>query len=92
MKHTTEWPPVKHRLPSLAVLEEQSQPGGVPRQTSLFPAEVRDQSKAGRINRLLEIPGVTTADTLTGGMRSSSLENGRLLTVVYGFASARRSG
>lgn len=48
-------------LPSLAVLERLSKPGGGPAvQAELFP-ERPDNSRAGRLARLLALPGVTTA-------------------------------
>ena len=58
------WPPAEYQLPDIGTLEALSQPGGVKRQTSLFPVAVRDQTKVAQIARLTEIPGVARADTL----------------------------
>ena len=53
--------PAEYQLPSLAVLEELSQPGGVVRQQELFQPEPLNNSKAGRLARLLAVPGVMRA-------------------------------
>jgi hypothetical protein len=56
------WPPAALSLPSLEALEALSRPGGGPVvQGALFPV-VPDESREGRLRRLLALPGRTGAD------------------------------
>lgn len=57
---SVKWPPAEYALPDSIEEIEAGRPG---KQRSLFD-NARDQSKAGRLARLLEIEGVRTADTM----------------------------
>lgn len=60
-----DWRPAWAMLPALATLERLSQPGGVPVQQRLFDDALPDDTRQGRLVRLLAgVPGVVTADRL----------------------------
>ena len=66
------WPRPEYLLPDLATLERLSKPGGGPKvQAELFPAS-RDNSKAGRVARLLNVSGVVLPSNLAAELTAWS--------------------
>jgi hypothetical protein len=70
-----EWRPAWAMLPDLDTLERLSRPGGGQRQRELFPQQ-RDETREGRIARLLDLPGVVTADRLATPEKQHSRQHG----------------
>jgi len=65
-KATGEWRPTWAMLPCPEALERLSQPGGVPVQQRLWADALPDDTRQGRLARLLVgVPGVVTGDRLT---------------------------
>jgi len=75
-KATGEWRPAWAMLPDVATLERLSLPGGVPVQQRLWADAQADDTRQGRLARVLALPVVTTADRLPPPDRGGRISGG----------------